>query len=1057
MSKNMTRKGLAFGAGLALVASGLIASPAFAADSISTDVGDGDIFATLTGSGNGLVLSTVMSPGLAGGNDATLKYLVSNPEGASLTLRIGTTSDSLATVQDTTVGEIFDTATNTDQDTTGTTTLTSFVVTPLGNYVGSHDEENFIEIVSAAATSITVTPWIDTAAASNNTIDAVEIKEAAQTVTFYDKTDLTFTSSFVGFTPADTVLEGAITASPAINGAYADAEDFTLKFTREGATGAITTSAGNWSNVTNSWQFLNANTDEASLARADENWVGLSSVYQIGALDDADVAGGFSTGDETVSAVLGVDADLKTGDVLVVYGTEMATANITVTVGTNGTYTAGSKTLVISGLTKADELAVADSAGYAVVTKRAISKIEGSLTTATITTSGEHGLSVGDTVTTSSVAVAAGAKSAYNKTDAVVTAVPSATTFKFAFATAEAAVFDETAATAGDVTYTSYDEVVPGDYSVQAYLGGSADSNKIGAKVSAGSVAAASATVSVSATASASVTGNTVNSDDSSDGDTIKVKAGTAGSVDVVATVFDADGDAVGAGRPVAFALSSRGATVTVNGGVVDGIVNTDANGQVTFAVASTSGANGQDVTITLTPEGNAAATAVVAFDVKWETQAFDIYDLSVSDAAVVGGAGNSATYTMVAKSSMSMDLRVLDQWYQAPATGTYSIVVAGEGVADSSNAVTSSGLQLAITDNGVYDTDMDFTVSLLKGTTLVGTANSIKVNLVAAGKVSLAADASSIYASVTSDLSVAVAKKALVEIDSRTSDAVTPAYVNNGVITGKVVNSGTSASLAGAEVTLSGPSNVLFTNGAVASRGSITVLTNSSGEFAVETRSTAAQVDSVITVTSLGGSATTKITFTGLTAGEATVLTVTTPAAVKPASTFQVKAKLADSLGNGVTAAAGRVKVTYTGPGIVFGTLPTATDANGDLQFAVLLGSNDTGTITVTVSYDQNGDADYVDAKDLTTTSTTEITASGVVASAAKVNAGSFKGYVALYAKGYKGQRMSAKVGKDWVVVPALASDFERVVEFTGAGVDVAVRIYIDRVLMDTINLTTK
>jgi len=73
------------------------------------------------------------------------------------------------------------------------------------------------------------------------------------------------------------------------------------------------------------------------------------------------------------------------------------------------------------------------------------------------------------------------------------------------------------------------------------------------------------------------------------------------------------------------------------------------------------------------------------------------------------------------------------------------------------------------------------------------------------------------------------------------------------------------------------------------------------------------------------------------------------------------------------------------------------------------------------------------------------------------KVNVGSFKGYVALYAKGYAGQRMSAKVGKDWVVVPALASDFERVVEFTGAGVDVAVKIYIDRVLIDTFDITTK
>ena len=76
------------------------------------------------------------------------------------------------------------------------------------------------------------------------------------------------------------------------------------------------------------------------------------------------------------------------------------------------------------------------------------------------------------------------------------------------------------------------------------------------------------------------------------------------------------------------------------------------------------------------------------------------------------------------------------------------------------------------------------------------------------------------------------------------------------------------------------------------------------------------------------------------------------------------------------------------------------------------------------------------------------------------KVNAGSFKGYVAVYAKGYEGHRLSAKVGKDWVIVPSIpaaANDLYRHVEFTGAGVDVAVRIYIDRVLVDTINLTTK
>ncbi|MDG2497429.1 MAG: hypothetical protein P8M68_04520 [Aquiluna sp.] len=80
-------------------------------------------------------------------------------------------------------------------------------------------------------------------------------------------------------------------------------------------------------------------------------------------------------------------------------------------------------------------------------------------------------------------------------------------------------------------------------------------------------------------------------------------------------------------------------------------------------------------------------------------------------------------------------------------------------------------------------------------------------------------------------------------------------------------------------------------------------------------------------------------------------------------------------------------------------------------------------------------------------------------VAKVQKVNAGSFKGYVAVYAKGYEGHRLSAKVGKDWVIVPSIpaaTNDLYRHVEFTGAGVDVAVRIYIDRVLVDTINLTT-
>lgn len=81
-------------------------------------------------------------------------------------------------------------------------------------------------------------------------------------------------------------------------------------------------------------------------------------------------------------------------------------------------------------------------------------------------------------------------------------------------------------------------------------------------------------------------------------------------------------------------------------------------------------------------------------------------------------------------------------------------------------------------------------------------------------------------------------------------------------------------------------------------------------------------------------------------------------------------------------------------------------------------------------------------------------------VQSIGKVNAGSFKGYVAVYALNHQGARLSAKVGQDWIIVdpiPNNASNLFRVTDFTGPNVDISVRIYIDRKLVETIPLTTK
>jgi len=175
------------------------------------------------------------------------------------------------------------------------------------------------------------------------------------------------------------------------------------------------------------------------------------------------------------------------------------------------------------------------------------------------------------------------------------------------------------------------------------------------------------------------------------------------------------------------------------------------------------------------------------------------------------------------------------------------------------------------------------------------------------------------------------------------------------------------------------------------------------------------------------------------------------------------VTGTLTDKFGNPVDTTVGTgsgvITLTYEATaGIVVGSLPTETDADGKFRTSVLTQAGDAGTLTMTATYKKNG-AGTATSLLVTSVNAINIGASVVDDAAAdkKVNAGSFKGYVAVYAKGYEGQRLSAKVGNDWVVVPALASNFVRVVEFTGAGYTIAVRIYIDRVLVDTITVTTK
>jgi hypothetical protein len=303
--------------------------------------------------------------------------------------------------------------------------------------------------------------------------------------------------------------------------------------------------------------------------------------------------------------------------------------------------------------------------------------------------------------------------------------------------------------------------------------------------------------------------------------------------------------------------------------------------------------------------------------------------------------------------------------------------------------------------------------------------------------------------------------------------------------ITGTVVDAN-GAGVPGAPVTFAAEGFAFEIDGTYAI-DTMSTIADASGGFSVDFWTTVLTgADGVdVTVTSGDLTADTNVV-TGLPAtldGGNLVFSWSVPAVTVMNTTYAVVATLTDVWGNpiagqdidfaGLAAAefnAGTTaERTTAANGTAIAYLRSIKDVDGLAAISATIDATDEPTGVTTFNNDATSSL-----KDVATTSwdeslwnpsvDAEITflksAADAPASAQKVNAGSFKGYVALYAKGYEGQRMSAKVGNDWVIVaaiPAATNDLFRAVEFVGAGVEISVRIYIDRVLVETIPLLTK
>jgi hypothetical protein len=953
MNKNMTRKGLALGAAAALAVSGLVGSPAFAAETLTLAPSAGSGYTTLAGST--FKLETGIPSSVPSSSIPFLKYRVQNSTAQSISAAMladaqgGTdTSKKYGTTTDATGG---------GSDAIGVTDV-DFTVIPHTNSSLVIGETGFLTLVTADhtyATSVSVTAFLDTN--GNNNIDSGESYSPTQTVSF--------------------VLASLQTASAAIVAPLA---------------GAGTLNA----NVT--WSNSDLNNQQ---------------------IDAADVLVQFGTLSGTTFTAINS------------YGND---ATVGAAPTASGTTTVTSKLVVQS-----------NNFGNSVVWDAVNLVYEAEFTPF------DTDVAAGTTLLSTAPATTYAAKLFIDNDDNGSTDVTDAS--------------DQEGSTSSTLLGAAAT-----NYAVKWDVTGSADAITTQVGYETGTVAQTGYTDNQEMAASVRATA-------------------TAGS-DFTFKVF------VGTDVTVPVAIKSVPVSVTVSSGNLTLADAVTANGLSVYngksrVITQTTDAAGM---ISITVDGGLAdATDRLEFVINVNGTAPDANDSNSADGTVTFAAADYDIHTkndlsgnggisIVSGQIFTVDYEVLDQFGQAPANGAYRVVAVDKASTNAerttaadfafSAPIVNGTASLVITDDGVGTGSYTLQAGWATTDAAISASNNDSVDLTV--KVGTDVTASTVVmdalvygsaqlndANADGDYSDAgdTDKRTGLTLETNTfsqyvvntalpSESAPSVTANIGVTLAGTVKNAAGVAVPYAPVTITAPKFMMVTNGNFV-LDAVTVYADSSGKFSVVVYSQSGGVNNLV-VTSGAASATTLLTYAGAVSGAAASFTITTPGASEPGRTVDVAVKVVDKNGNGVQAAS--VTLSSTGPGYLINTTGT-TLSDGTFVTKLLLGANDSGTAVIKAVM-------TIDAVQVIKTSSIVVGVGAVASSDQKVNAGSFKGYVALYAKGYEGKRMSAKVGNDWVIVPvipAATNGLFRAVEFVGAGVEISVRIYIDRVLLATIPLLTK
>jgi hypothetical protein len=219
------------------------------------------------------------------------------------------------------------------------------------------------------------------------------------------------------------------------------------------------------------------------------------------------------------------------------------------------------------------------------------------------------------------------------------------------------------------------------------------------------------------------------------------------------------------------------------------------------------------------------------------------------------------------------------------------------------------------------------------------------------------------------------------------------------------------TGSNAGETLTVSGNDVILSLDGGAAAANTASVIAQ--GTVVVVHVASNKAGAKTLTISNGSVSKTVSVTFSAADDNAGSAIAISAPKTIKSGRTLLLTGTLTDKYGNPVAAIHGtnavKLSVSYNGPGLVVGNLPSETNASGQFTVRVLLGSYDSGAAVLTAVYDNNTASTTV--AEVTASTTTLVGISAGVRGDVKAVSSLVKGAEGLTVKIVRGSKVTTGV----------------------------------------------